>query len=140
MGIRARLGTQRYLPGDHGGLAHVQSLLCEELADVGKRLEFKCIACGIEKEHGRLLADLALEANVGFDDERDARAAQAIGERLPGLHRKHDAEVRNGNVVAVDGVVMGFAVGGDWLQMRDDLVAEEIEVDPLSGAAAFCAA
>ena len=78
-----------------------------------------------------------LKRIVGLDDEGDACAAKAIGERLPGLHWKHNAEVGDGNVVAVDGVVVGGAVGGGGLEVRDDLVAEEIEVDPLRGAAAL---
>jgi hypothetical protein len=49
-----------------------------------------------------------------------------------------DAEVRNGYVVAVDGIAVGpGARGGAWLVVRDDLMTKEIEVDPVLGAAAF---
>ena len=48
--------------------------------------------------------------------------------------------MRDGNVVAVDGIVVGLVAVGGGLQVGDDLVAEEIEVDPLCGAAAFGAA
>lgn len=47
----------------------------------------------------------------------------------------------NGDVVAVDGVGVGLGSGGvGGLVVRDDLVAEEVEVDPGVGAAAFGAA
>ena len=51
--------------------------------------------------------------------------------------------MRDGNLVAVDwiAVVGGDATGrGGGLEVRDDLVAVEIEVDPVVGAAAFRAA
>jgi predicted regulator of amino acid metabolism with ACT domain len=42
--------------------------------------------------------------------------------------------------MAIDRVVMWIAAAGIRLQMGDDLMAEEIEVDPLRRAAAFGAA
>src|SRR5882757_7499999 len=115
----------------------ITRLFCEELADVCECLELECVACGIEKEHGRLLANFTFEADIGLDDEGDACAAKALGQGLPVLHGKHDAEVGDGDIVSVDRIVVGLAVGGRRLQMRDDLMAEEIEVDPLRGAAAL---
>jgi len=118
----------------------MRRLFGEELSDVGECFELESIACGIEEEHGCLFADLAFEADIGLDDEGDACAAKAVGEGFPVFHGQHDAEVRDGDIVAVDGVVVGFPVGGGGLEMRDDLMAEEIEVDPLRGAASFRAA
>src|SRR6266851_2362349 len=114
----------------------VRSLLGEQLTDVGECLELESVAGGIEEEHGGLFACFALEPDVGFDDEGDACAAQTIGKPLPCRRGQDDSEVRNGNVMAVDGVVVCLAARGG-LQVRDDLVAEEIEVDPLCRAAAF---
>ncbi len=50
------------------------------------------------------------------------------------------AEVGDGDIVVVDGVAVGgvaVAGCGGGLEVRDDLVAVEIEVDPVVGAAAF---
>jgi hypothetical protein len=117
-----------------------EQLFCKKLGDVGESLKLQRVACGIEEEHGGLLTHFALEADVWFDDEVDASIAKAIGERLPLVHRKNDAEVRDRDVVAIDGIVVIAAVARAWLQVRDDLVAEEIEVDPLWGTATLRAA
>src|SRR3546814_18756187 len=53
--------------------------------------------------------------------------------------RQHDAEMRHGHVVAVDRVGVGaWACAG--IEMRDDLMAVEIEIDPFGRAAALAAA
>lgn len=39
--------------------------------------------------------------------------------------------------MAVDGLVVSLVAVGRGLQLRDDLMTEEVEVDPLRGAAAF---
>src|ERR1700678_2884024 len=113
--------------------------LCEELADVGEGFELERIACGVEKEHGRLLPDFALEADLGLDDEGDAGAAKAICQRFPCVHWEHNPEVWNGNVVAVDGILVSVAdtVVRGGLEVRDDLMTEEVEVYPVCGAAAL---
>jgi hypothetical protein len=40
----------------------------------------------------------------------------------------------------VYGIVVGFVLVRPRLQMRNDLMAEKIEIDPLRGAATLCAA
>jgi len=76
---------------------------------------------------------------VRLDHERRAGGRQALGERVPVVHRKHDAEVAHRHVVAVHGVDRAVArfLGRE---MRDELMAEEVEVDPLGRAAPFGAA
>jgi hypothetical protein len=114
-------------------------LFCEELGEVVEGFELEGIACGVEEEHGGLLADFALEACVWLDDELCFGGLHAGGERVPVFGGEDDAEVRDGNVVAVDRVGMrGF--GDARLEVRDNLVAEKVEVDPLLGAATFRAA
>ena len=73
---------------------------------------------------------------MGLDHEAHAGRAQPLGERLPFVHRQHHAEVAHRHLVAVDRVGRGRArlVGGE---MRDDLVAVEVEVDPLGRTAPF---
>ena len=65
------------------------------------------------------------------------RLFKAVCEGLPGFHGKDDTEVWDGHVVAVDGIVMLNRCVRRRLVMRDDLVAEEVEVDPLLRAAAL---
>jgi len=90
-------------------------LFCEELANVGEGLEFQGVTGGIEEKHRGLFADLTLEANIGFDDEVGAGFAEAVGEGLPLGYGKNDAEVRDGDVVTVDRIVVGLvAVGGGF--------------------------
>ena len=66
----------------------------------------------------------------------DARVAQLVGGGLPLLHRQHHAEVAHRHRVAVDRA--GLTVAGLFRrEMRDDLMAVEIEIDPLVGTAPF---
>lgn len=83
-------------------------LFGEELTDVRECFKLQGIACGIKEEHGGLLADLTLEADVGLDDEIDACAAQTVSQCLPLLHRKDDSEVRNRNIVAIYRIMVNF--------------------------------
>ena len=70
-----------------------------------------------------------------LDREFDARGGEPVGQRLPLGHSEHDAEVRHGHVMAVDGVArFGRAFGS---QVRNNLVPVEIEIDPVVGAAPF---
>jgi hypothetical protein len=48
--------------------------------------------------------------------------------------------VGDGDVRAVDGVAVEAVCGRSGLVMGDDLVAEEVEIDPVVGAAALRAA
>ena len=82
------------------------------------------------------LAGLALEAGVGFDDELGPGGRQALGKRVPVGGLQDRAEVADRHVVAVDGAgrLMPDLLGR---QVRDDLVAVEIEVDPDVAGAAF---
>ena len=75
----------------------------------------------------------------GSISKRVPRVAQTLGERLPRAPFHHDAEVRHGHVVAIDFVVMDVRLARG-IQVRDDLVPEEIEVHPFGGAAPFGAA
>ncbi len=89
------------------------------------------VARRIEEEHRRLLADLAGEASVWSDHEIDARSRQAIGQRMPGVWRQEHAEVGNRDIVAVDRVRQPHRVRVRRVQMGNQLVAVEIEVDPV---------
>jgi hypothetical protein len=85
-------------------------IFCEQLADVGEGLEFERIARRVEKKHCRLFARLALEADVGLDDEAHASCDQFLGQPLPFRHRQHGAEMAHRDLVAID--VAGVPVPG----------------------------
>ena len=59
------------------------ALLREQPADVPECLELERVAAGIEQEHRRLLADLALEADMRLDDETRPGSLQLVREQGP---------------------------------------------------------
>lgn len=85
-----------------------------------------------------MLSWLAFEAHRGLDHELGARRCQPLGQLFPGIHIQHQSEMRDRDVVPVDGVagsIPRFA-----RKVRHDLVAVEIEVDPFIRASPFSAA
>ena len=106
---------------------------------IPERLELERVAGRIVEKHRRLLAHLAREADAGLDLEAGARPAQPLGQRLPCLPFQDDAEMRHGNILPIHFVVMHVRLAAR-IEMRHQLVAEEIEVDPLFAAAALGAA
>ena len=109
-------------------------ILREDLRLVLEGLEFEGIAGGVAKEHGRLLAGLAAEADMGFDHEGDTRRPGPVRQRMPVVPGEDEAEMGNRHMVAID-LVRDFS-GCDIAalarapQMSDNLVSEEIEVHP----------
>jgi hypothetical protein len=72
----------------------------------------------------------------GSISKRVSELAQAFGERLPGVPLHHHAEMRHGHIVPVDLVVM-HVLSSCGIEVRHELVPEEIEVHPLVAAAPF---
>ena len=114
-------------------------LFREGLRWIPERLELERVARRVAEKHGGLLADLPDEADPRLDDERYSRGAQTIRQRVPGLPREDDPEVPDRDRVPIHLIRLPATelVGG---QVRHDLVAVEIEVDPLVGRASFGAA
>ena len=67
-------------------------------------------------------------ADGRFDHELRARRRQPVGERLPVLHRQHDAEMGHGDIVAVHRV---RPVTRITTCMGDDLIASLLSKTPL---------
>ena len=84
-----------------------------------------------------LLAGLAGEAQMGFDDEGGAGRLQACGQGLPRGQLEHQAQVRHRDQVVADLAGVGGREG--CAQVQRNLVAEEVEVDPGRGAAPLAA-
>jgi hypothetical protein len=112
-------------------------LFCEELPEVGEGFELESVSGWVEEEHGGLLPDFALKPDIRLDDKLDACIPQLFCERVPLIHWKNDPEVRHWHVVSIDWVAMRLFVLWSGFEMRDNLVAEEIEVYPLLRTAAF---
>src|SRR5690606_22309133 len=109
----------------------------EQLRRIPERLELERVARRIVEEHRRLLADQALEADPRLDHETRTGCPQAPCERMPRFPIEHHAEMRHRYIVAVDRIVMPAALARAGIQVGDELVAEEVEVDPLVSAAAL---
>jgi hypothetical protein len=104
-------------------------LLREELGWVSECFELQCVATWVEKEHGGLFTNQTLKADARFDHKRDTLRFQIGGEHIELVPCKNDAKVGDGYVVGIDRVVVeGWSLRR---KVTDDLVAEEIEVNPL---------
>jgi hypothetical protein len=116
-------------------------LFCKELVDVLEGFELEGIAGGVEEEHGRLFAGQAFETYIRFDDEFDGSGFQPAFEVVPFVPVEDDAIVWYGYIVTINGVgVEAFFFGRPWFQVNNELVAIEIEINPLIGATSFFAA
>ena len=111
----------------------------EQHCVVGKGLELKRIAAGVEKEHRRLLTREPLEADIGLDAKGYARRPDAFGQCLPLRHRQHHAEMRHGHIMPIDRIGRRNRAG-IGVEVRHDLVAVEIKVDPMFRTTALTAA
>jgi hypothetical protein len=75
-----------------------------------------------------------------LDDEADAGGLEARGQFMPRLPAEDQAKMGNGNLVAIDGIghfLRGIGTPAPGREMGDDLVAMEIEIDPMRVGAAF---
>lgn len=103
---------------------------------VGKTLELQGIAAGVAKEHCGLLTDLPRKTHVRLDAEHGACGAQPFGQSVPVGAFQHHTEMRHRNIVAVDRIAVLFS-GTPRRKMRDDLMTEQIEVNPAIGTTAL---
>lgn len=73
--------ASKWMPGclPNGAAGAAFSLLGEDLGHVSEGFELEGVAGGVVEEHGGLLADLALKADVGFDLEVLASGAETVG-------------------------------------------------------------
>ena len=116
-------------------------LFCKELVDVLEGFELEGIAGGVEEEHGRLFAGQAFETDIRFDDKMDGPGFQPAFEVVPFVPVEDDAIVWYGYIVTVYGVrVETFCFGRPWFQVNYELMAIEIEINPLVGTTSFFAA
>ena len=115
-------------------------LFCEELVDVLEGFELEGIAGWVQEEHGRLFSGQAFETDIRFDDEMDGSGFQPAFEVVPFVPVEDDAIMWYGYVVTINRIgVEAFFLDLSWFQMNDELVAIEIEINPLIGAASFFA-
>ena len=111
--------------------------------DVLKGFELERVAGGVEKEHGRLFAGLALESGVGLDDEFNTMPLHTLRQVRPLRRPQNHPTVRHRHAMPIDRIEMAGQLSGAsqiWIQMTDELMTVEIEIDPIGRAAAFAAA
>ena len=82
------------------------------------------------EKHRRLLAHLSLETNIGLDHKYGLRVPHPVRKRAPLRHCQHHAKMRHGDIMAIDGVMRPDAARR-WIEMGDNLMPEEIEIDPM---------
>ena len=115
--------------------------VCKQLGlDIGKGLEFQCVAAGVFKEHGVLFASLPFKTNVRFDDKVVDECANTISQLLPRFDIQYHTKMwyRDGVFVNRIAVVRHFTIGSKIrIQVGDNLMPKHIEVDPLRVASAF---
>jgi 4-hydroxy-4-methyl-2-oxoglutarate aldolase len=109
------------------------TLFREQRTEIIETFELKGVPSRIKEEHRSLLSNLPLEANVRLDHKFDSRFLEPLRERLPLRHGQNHAEVRNWHIMAIDGIA-GVRLGRGSIRMldvSDNLVTEQVEVDPL---------
>lgn len=106
------------------------------LTRICEGLEFKRIAGRVEQKHGCLFADFAMETDTGFNHERDTCFLQPSGQRFPLRHIKDKTKVRYRYVMAIDSIV-GILKAAFGREVRNDLMPEQIEVDPAVTGSSF---
>lgn len=86
-----------------------------------------------------MFSDLALKAGVGLNDKANASGTQAFGEELPVPLCQDNSKMWNRNIMPIDRIAMQRRIlcGGAGFVMSDDLVAEEVKVDPVLCAPAL---
>src|SRR5215472_17916018 len=119
-------------------------LLREQLPrDVPEGLEFQRVAGRVEDEKRRLLASRARKARVRFDDPLDLLPPESLRELRPLGWLEHHATMRHRYPVTVDRVEVRAQAplrAETRIEVTDELVAVEVEVDPVGRAAPFGAA
>mmetsp|Transcript_22689 Transcript_22689/g.56359 ORF Transcript_22689/g.56359 Transcript_22689/m.56359 type:complete len:211 (+) Transcript_22689:28-660(+) len=112
-------------------------LLLKEKVGIGHGFELQVVVAGVFEKHRHLFASLPVEPEVGLDDKLDAARFKPLGQRIKLLPGEAGPKVRDGDLVAVDGVevVRSPVVLAD--PVANDLVAEEVVVLPLGGAPAL---
>src|SRR5690606_36977816 len=79
-----------------------------------------------------------LEPDIWCDDEIDLFLFKFHCKVLEYIPLQHHSEMRDGDILSVHRIA-ARCCGGIFLQVNDQLVAKEVEVDPMVAASAFCA-
>ena len=111
--------------------------MCEQLVRILERLELKGVSERVIQEKSGLLAHLTLEADTGLDDKPLPRLTQSLGQLVPGLPGKHDAEMRHRYLLAIYGIGSLNMASVRTIQVRDQLMTKQVEIHPLAAAASF---
>jgi hypothetical protein len=113
------------------GLGVCHSLFAEQIVQIAEGLEFQRVARRVEQEHRGLFTRQTGESHVRLDDKRYVSLFEAICQRFPVGPRQNDAKVGYGHGLPIHRIVVRVDSLRSWYQVSDDLVAVEIEVDPV---------
>mmetsp|Transcript_1364 Transcript_1364/g.3390 ORF Transcript_1364/g.3390 Transcript_1364/m.3390 type:complete len:221 (-) Transcript_1364:220-882(-) len=115
-------------------------VLGKEVRMVRHRLELEVVSRRVLEEHGVLFPRLALESKVGLDDEFDPVRPQPVRQVFELLHRlERQARVWDGNLVAIDRIVVVDAPVVVPGPVTDDLVTVQRIVLPFAGGPSLLA-
>ncbi len=104
--------------------------LGKHLPIIRKGLKFQRIPAGIADEHGLLLAGFSRKAQIGLDDKLSVRSGQTLGELIKAVIIQDQAEMPDRDLFAVDRIGRP-SLAKLGRQMGDDLMAEQIKIDPM---------
>lgn len=106
-----------------------ESFSCKQLRGIAEAFEFKGIAAGIGKEHGRLFTVFSLEADIGLNQEIRPGRFQLFSQFVPIIPFEDNAEMTGRDLMTVDGVCRRN-IASVFDLMGDNLMAEKIKIDP----------
>ena len=103
---------------------------------IGKVFEFEIVARGVTNEHRSLLAFQALEADMRIQNKINIRSNDTLPQILPLVLRQHQSKMEGRDLITVDDAAFNFTRHLTD-EMQCQLVAEEIDIDPVHRFALF---
>lgn len=102
----------------------------EELGGISEGLKLQGISGGVEEEHRPLLTRLALESQVGLDDEVGARDGEPLGEVVKPVDLQDQTQVGNRHIMAVNRISARNSGSVIVDLVSDYLVALDVPIGP----------
>jgi len=114
-----------------GHCPRTEILACKQLRWVLERFEFQRVAGRVVQKECGLFAHESWKTDMRFDFKALAGLTQALHERMPLRPFEDHAEMRHRYLMPVDGVRGLHVRPGAGIQMRNELMTEQIEIDPM---------
>ena len=140
MNCAQRFLKMRWVDAIGTTLPITDTLTGKQLIEISKSFHFNRVARGVAEEHRRLLTRLALETDLRRDLEFCPRRSKPVGQRLSIGQREDYAEMRHRHPVAINRIGASIGARAITNTVRDNLMPEEIEIDPVIRTPPFRAA